>query len=125
MVKIYTSNIDYNGSDRLDITVKSGDLDFAPTWDMVMGHKNRKLSDEKYISMYTELMNISFEKHRKKWDWLLSQDRITLLCYCKKGKFCHRKVLAEILHLNFKDACFIGELDSKGNLIQLYQGEEK
>lgn len=121
-LKIYTSNISYQGEDKFDITVKTGDLDFAPNWDMVWGHKTRKLSDVKYIEMYTELMNQSYKRFPHKWENLLSRDRVTLVCYCKKGKFCHRKLLAKLIHINFPETEYIGELDQKGNLIQIYGG---
>ena len=44
----------------LDITVKSGDKAFAPTWKMVMGSKQGKITDEEYTHQYTELMRKSY-----------------------------------------------------------------
>ena len=43
-MQIHTSTIRYAGQDRLDVTVKSGDQTFAPTWEMVMGYKNGTIS---------------------------------------------------------------------------------
>lgn len=115
-LKIYTSQFRYSGDDRLDITVKSGRKEFAPTWDMVMGHKSDALSDEDYIVMYKQLMNQSYKNNRKVWKELLNRDSVTLVCYCAKGKFCHRVVLAEMMAKAF--GCeYVGEVDSKGILI--------
>lgn len=38
-MKVFTSQYKYKGKNRFDITVKSGDKTFAPTWEMVMGYK--------------------------------------------------------------------------------------
>ena len=123
-LKVFTSNINYNGGNGFDITVKSGDFDFAPTWDMVWSHKNGTLSDDEYVEKYTKLMEDSYNRFPHKWEKLLSKEKVTLLCYCKKGKFCHRRLLAELLHLNFDNVEYIGEVNSKGELIQKYIGEQ-
>lgn len=115
-LKIFTSQFRYSGDDRLDITVKSGVKAFAPSWDMVMGHKNGTLSNEDYIQMFKDLMNKSYKTNKKLWKELLERERVTLVCYCAKDCFCHRVVLAEMLVKAF--GCeYLGEVDSKGNLI--------
>ncbi|OME54111.1 hypothetical protein BSK59_16150 [Paenibacillus odorifer] len=115
-LKIYTSQFRYGGDDRLDITVKSGIEAFAPTWDMVKGHKDGTLANEDYIKMYKDLMNKSYKTNKKLWRELLSRKSVTLVCYCAKDCFCHRVVLAEMLVKAF--GCeYVGEVDSKGNLI--------
>lgn len=96
-LKVYTSQIRYRGSDRLDTTVKTGDITYAPTWDMVWGHKQNTLSDEEYKKKYVAMMKESYNKNNATWQELLSRERVTLLCYCRKGKFCHRLILAKIL----------------------------
>jgi uncharacterized protein YeaO (DUF488 family) len=107
MLKVYTSNMRYQGKDKLDITVKSGDKAFAPTWDMVMGLKNDKITEQEYTDQYTYMMALSFKRNKAKWDKLLSLDSITLCCYCKPGTFCHRVLLAKILET--LGAKYIGE----------------
>jgi uncharacterized protein YeaO (DUF488 family) len=104
-LKVYTSQYRYSGSDRLDITVKSGDKTFSPTWNMVMGHKNHSLPDESYIKRYTQLMRNSYKKNKDKWHNLLNRDRVTLVCFCRKGSFCHRLLLAKILVKLGADYC--------------------
>lgn len=97
MLQVYTSTIRNSDPDRLDVTIKSGDKAFSPTWDMVTRHKNGTLTDEHYIAMYRLLMLISWKKNRWRWDELLQQDRVVLVCYCPAGAFCHRVLLAEML----------------------------
>lgn len=96
-LKVFTSQIRYSGPDRLDITIKSGELTFAPTWDMVMGYKSGKLTEEAYTKAYYSMMRASYRANRARWDELLSQPRVVLVCYCKAGAFCHRTLLANIL----------------------------
>jgi uncharacterized protein YeaO (DUF488 family) len=97
MLKIYTSQYRYNGKNRLDITVKSGSQIFAPTWDMVIKFKKGLMIEEEYTKEYYKLMRKSYKNNREKWDQLLNQDEVVLVCFCKKGSFCHRYLLAEIL----------------------------
>lgn len=97
MLSVYTSQYRYSGEDRLDITVKSGNKLFAPSWEMVMGHKNGTLSDEQYISMYYDKMRKSYKNNKKKWQELLDKEQVTVVCFCGKGKFCHRLFFADIL----------------------------
>jgi uncharacterized protein YeaO (DUF488 family) len=108
MLKVYTSNMDYNGIDRLDITVKTGDLDFAPTWDMVIGHKNGTLSNTEYINRYLEILRTTSKTNRKKWLNIINREEVTFICYCKKGKFCHRKILAKVFD-SFDNVKYMGE----------------
>ena len=61
---IRTAQLNYDGPDKLNTTVKSGIKAFAPTWDMVMGHKQGKISDEEYTKLYYALMRESWKKAR-------------------------------------------------------------
>lgn len=108
MLEISTSQIRYSGKDRLDITVKSGDKTFAPTWDMVMGHKNGVISDEEYTQKYIELMRKSLKNNRSRWLEVMNMEKVVFCCYCKKGKFCHRILLAKMFEKN--GANYVGEL---------------
>lgn len=78
----------------MDITVKSGFSIFAPTWDMVMGHKQGRISDEEYTKLYYDKMNASWKADRDKWiDTLKITEPVALTCYCREGAFCHRHLL--------------------------------
>ncbi len=87
----------------------------APTWDLVGGYKNHEaqgrdarwmrytpLDEEQYTRAYWSLM-MSPER-KPQWNaWVrgiqLEEDS-TLLCYCpgRKGTFCHRQIIADMLH---------------------------
>jgi len=110
MLKIYTSNFNYKGSDRLDITVKTGSKIFAPSWQMVMDYKNGDLSKTEYIKQYIDMMRFSYKNNLEEWKKLLNMKKVTLVCYCKPGNFCHRVLLAEILEKC--GAKYIGEKDT-------------
>lgn len=96
-LKVYTSTVSYLGPDKLDITVKSGDRAFAPTWGMVHGLKHRLLKQETYTHQYKQLMEDSLRKNVTAWSNLFSRESVVLCCYCPPGKFCHRRILAGIL----------------------------
>ena len=85
------------GVKGVDVTVKSAAgkaRSFAPTWNMVMGHKNGTLTDEQYTAQYEKMLNaVSVEA----WRWLASQainGEVTVLCFCRDGAFCHTYLLA-------------------------------
>ena len=100
-MKIYTAHIrDYKKAETLgitfvDITVKSGDKMFAPTWDFLMEYKNDH-DEEKYISKFIPLMRRSYSENKQHWLDFLSQEEVAIACYCGKGGFCHRYLLVDI-----------------------------
>ena len=96
-MNLYTASINYKGEDRLDISVKTGNLIYAPTWDLVMGIKKGFIDKDKYIRSYMKMMRISYNHHRLEWNELLSKDEVTLVCYCHRNTFCHRYILAYML----------------------------
>jgi len=85
----------------IDVTVKSGLKAFAPSWDMVMSYKNGTLSEKGYTERYYEMMRASWKNQRAAWQKLLdlgkSGKTIVLVCYCPRGDFCHRHLLASML----------------------------
>ena len=82
----------------VDTTVKNNpDSIFAPSWELVRGHKTKMLSNEDYTAGYLEKMRESYSKRREEWLSFLSQDRVGILCFCKAGDFCHRLLLVDIL----------------------------
>lgn len=83
--------------DALDITIKSGDKVFAPSWTIVMGHKDGKIDDAGYTKVYTEMMRESYRDNRDRWIEVVNSGSVTLLCYCKADAFCHRHILAQFL----------------------------
>ena len=92
----------------LDITRKSAKglgLQFAPTWDMVMGHKGGSLTDEVYTSLYWVILDTvpqtSFDELYQ--HGLNHSNRLVLQCYCRSGKFCHTILLIKYLCSRYKD----------------------
>lgn len=96
MVKISTSQFRYVGSDRLDITFKTGDKTFAPTKELVYGYKYHGLSEDAYKSQYIQLMTKSYIDNRFRWDQILMMDTIVFVCYCPPNMFCPRLLLAQL-----------------------------
>ena len=99
MLKIHTAQYRYSSSDRLDITVKGQDSIgkvFAPTWDMVSAYKKGKLKAASYTLLYSKLMKKSRKENPEIWKKVLKRKRVTFVCFCKAGSFCHRVLLAEI-----------------------------
>jgi hypothetical protein len=104
---IYTAQYKYAGDDRMDITVKtatSPGIVLAPTWNMVMSHKDQKLSDwdytVKYFSLLVGRMNapeMNGRVNRSAFNNLTENKQITLVCFCPSGVFCHRVLAARML----------------------------
>lgn len=97
---IYTAQYKYRGQDRLDITVKGQDpvgRAFAPTWSMVTLLKKGVMSEKDYMDQYYRLINRRWEEDRSAWDYIWSQETVTLVCFCPVGAFCHRYLLQNIL----------------------------
>lgn len=79
----------------LDITVKSGDRVFAPTWDILMSYKSSK-DEGVYTKAFLELMRESYVVNKERWLEVLNSDSIAIACYCHRGTFCHRYLLVEV-----------------------------
>lgn len=109
MLKIYTSQFRYSKPDRFDITVKTGNKTFAPTWDIVLGIKQGKITEHEYKLEYLYLLAKSLKENKQEWDKLLSLDQVTFVCYCPKNAFCHRKILADFLVKHF-NCEYLGEV---------------
>lgn len=85
------------GIELIDTTVKSGEPEFAPTWEMVKGVKEGTLSEGDYTKQYIQLMKESMLANRAKWEALIAKEEFALACYCKSGCFCHRYILKDIV----------------------------
>ncbi len=103
---VHTSRVTYAGPDRLDVTRKSGDPTFAPSWAILRpmlalrraeGAMSVAYAWPRYVRDYTAEMRTSYRLNRAVWDVLLARESATLLCYCTDAAHCHRTVLAGIL----------------------------
>lgn len=81
----------------IDITAKSGNRAFAPSWGLLTDYKNHHCTKADYIERYYKEMRHSWIENRNEWDSLLAMPSVTLACYCKAYTFCHRHLLKEIL----------------------------
>lgn len=111
--EFYTAQYKYDGSDRLDITVKGQDpfgKIFAPTWNMVTNLKDGYIRKEEYAVDYISLLDIIVTPV---WKKLLSLRSVTFVCFCNPDDFCHRFLLA--YYLKNKGATYLGERSIEGN----------
>lgn len=97
----------------LDTTVKSGDKIFAPTWNLLGRYKTGQISSDEYKEEFIKLMRQSFINNKEYWLRVLSQETLTIACYCPAGRFCHRLILVEL----FRAVC------EKYNIPFEYKGE--
>lgn len=101
MVTIGLGKIQHRGfyGDRgMDITVKSAGpigKTFAPTWPLVMGLKNGKITWEEYACQYRNLMRASYRRFPDIWENVLSREQVWFLCYCHDERHCHRSLLRD------------------------------
>jgi len=66
--------------------------DLVPGWNLVNGYKRGQIDEEEYTELYedkvTPLIDTAIEQLR---------DGDVLCCWCKKGAFCHRVIVAKLL----------------------------
>lgn len=92
----------------IDTTVKTAGTEIgkllAPTWELVMGLKRGMgvkqsiyppLVWNEYVDKYITLMRERFNSNRNVFrDFIKNNDEVMLLCYCRAGQCCHRRLLA-------------------------------
>lgn len=105
---------------RADITIKTNKEPynvFAPTWSLVMAHKKGLITDDIYTRRYYELMRYRWQssKDRKLFMSIIKEPVLTLVCFCKSDKFCHRHlakdILEKICQANKIDFEYSGEIE--------------
>lgn len=109
-LQVHTSTYRYQGTDRLDITMKGqhplGRL-FAPTKEMVYGYKSKRIPQKEYTDMYYTMMIDSYRRYTHVWNYILLLPTVTFVCFCKPGDFCHRLLLAD--YFQQLGANYVGE----------------
>lgn len=85
------------GSLLVDVTQMTGDKRLAPEWHDIMSYKNGRISWELFTERYEKLMRKRFIEMEYFYIDLCQNERITILCYCKSKKHCHRHLLAKLL----------------------------
>lgn len=115
---VWTARVSSRDPDAFDVTRKSGDPVFAPSWGLLMTVvKKRRNGDEvseedwkAYASGYLREMSHSFRNHGREWAALRARPRVVLTCYCTDHKRCHRTLLGLVL-TKLGGATFHGEID--------------
>ena len=92
----------------ISLTAPTGEYDshavkLAPTQDMLWYYKNSFISEAEYTRMYNNILDKL--KADGSLDWFVKDfrkhDKVLLLCYEGKYKFCHRHILAEYLNRHY------------------------
>lgn len=121
----YTARLPYSGEDAISVARKrvpgesAEGLEFAPSWDILTPYIRLRQQGleteeawERYAEAYKGEMRRSYRQQLPTWEWLLSQSRAVLCCFCDLTRHpgrCHRLLLAEILKKC--GAVYLGELD--------------
>lgn len=103
----------HRGKIGVDITVKLSNGNarlFAPTWDMVLDHKQGRITWDEYVDRYTRKLKTL---GRSCWEWLRDQvdegGEVVLLCFCRdetdeaKGRKCHTHLVIDYGCRNFPE----------------------
>lgn len=100
----------------IDITVKSGILSFAPTWDNLRAYKAGLVSKEEYTRRYYEKVITSSDYNVGDWQRLVQNKRMAFACYCRSGDYCHRHLFSPLAITYLQNlghqVVFHGELQS-------------
>jgi len=107
----------------LNVTRKSGDKTFAPSWALLgpmieIRRSGKVATDEQwkdYARSYLKEMQVSRARHPEAWAELLGRQRVVLTCYCTNPKRCHRTVLGRFLERRL-GATFRGELEEPATI---------
>jgi uncharacterized protein YeaO (DUF488 family) len=104
-----------------DITVKSGNKLFAPSWDFLQDYRAGKITEAEYTVQYLAKVEPSIKTHPQEWAKFEGEHNIALACYCKPEDFCHRHIFAGLLTNYLRSKNHIVEL--KGELLP-YKGTD-
>lgn len=114
-LRVFTAQYGYSGEERMDTTVKTGETFVAPSWDIVLGHKKGKYTDEQYTEQYLAMLDMSMHLYPDQWIALLRRRKVVLVCFCGRECFCHRHILA--MWLEKLGARYMGEFNNKTGVL--------
>lgn len=118
-LRVFTAQYDYNREERVDTTVKTAHKEgygfLMPSWEIVLGHKGGKISDEEYTQQYLHMLDVSMQQNPEQWIALLRRRKVVLVCFCGRECFCHRHILA--LWLTKLGARYMGEFNNKTGVL--------
>jgi uncharacterized protein YeaO (DUF488 family) len=126
---VWTARISTKDPDAVDVTRKTGNPVFAPSWKIlkpILAHRRigQEVSNEEwkeYARRYFEEMRVSSRENPVAWKELMARERVVLTCYCVEPTRCHRTLLGRLLEK--LGAKFAGELveydESQAELFKL------
>lgn len=79
----------------------------APTEDLLADWKAEKISEADYIVRYRTQIKQSWQQVKQWLDSLDPKKDLTLLCWERKGEFCHRNLVAKLVQ-TYRPDCFGG-----------------
>lgn len=74
----------------VDITLKSGILDFAPTPALLYDYKRGAITPDEYRRVFRRLCWDRIRTNPLPWTKMIHKERVALACYCGPDCFCHR-----------------------------------
>lgn len=115
-MKVYTYQISqwrrfqHMGIPMIDTTVKSGAIQLAPDWRMVMSWKQGQMSDLEYTHHYKAILEYWWFQDPYYFEWLLQLPVVAFGCYCKANTFCHRYLLVDFISA-------VADIEYRGELV--------
>lgn len=86
---------------RLDITIKNAKNHvLSPTWDIVMGLKDGKITWAQYEEKYLALLKKRLKTRSSEFMAVLNMavdENVYLICFCTDERYCHRRLAKEFL----------------------------
>ncbi len=79
----------------------------APSSDLLNDWKMQKIDETGYIQRYREQIKDNWGEVKVWLDGLNPKQHLSLLCYEKKGSFCHRALIAKLVN-KYRPDCFGG-----------------
>lgn len=108
MYRIYTSTFIKSGKNPLSVSIAKGPPiwyvgekypPLYPSWHLIMEYQSKQISKDVYTMGYTtEVLNKLDPK-----TVIEDLNGRILLCWCKKGRFCHRHVVINWLKNYYPD----------------------
>ena len=74
-----------------------------PTQELVYGIKYRGWTDAQYDDGYRKLLASRWAEVKAWLDYLSPDVDCTLVCYCRRGAYCHRHLIAKMLQKHRPD----------------------
>jgi hypothetical protein len=82
----------------IDITVKSGDKNFAPHPDHLWKYKRGEIGEEEYTELYLNKLDALFHYDPSIFEKFIDRDYVgAVACYCTAGTFCHRHLFIDYI----------------------------